>query len=70
MTFHEALTDYVDAHHKPIEIVLSDAVDDGDWVVDVRKSQNESAWILTTQFESELDDFIQSLIDLKEVECG
>ena len=60
MTFYEAMTNYVDAHFKPLEDMPEG---DDDWICDHKKWQGESAWILETQFESELDQFIQGLIN-------
>ena len=62
MTFYEALTNYVDAHYKPLNPEFH-SPDDDDWVCDHKKWQGESAWILETEFPCELDQFIQDLIN-------
>jgi hypothetical protein len=65
MTFYEALTNYVDAHFKPIETpkYIDPEDDDGDWVCDHYKWQGESAWILETHHLDEVERFIEDLIE-------
>ena len=60
MTFYEALTNYVDAHFKPLEDMPED---DDDWICDHYKWQGESAWILETHHLEEVARFIEDLIE-------
>ena len=60
MTFYKALTNYIEAHYKNLE--LPEEYDE-EIFLDHIKWQGESAWILETDHLEEVERFIEDLIE-------